>query len=206
MTEGDCTVRDGWVEAAVELMGRAGRNGTVRVQGISMLPTLEPGRILVVDFTPARLRMGDVLLFRQGGILVVHRFLGHVTSRSAGPCLRTRGDGRPDLDPPLRDEDVLGRVIAVERGGRLRSLDGVTARAYALGLAMHDHFWAAAAYFAGRIDHRATKLGLPGLLRPLATWIDRTALRVKDRLLFAACHRGFVPPEGLDLPTGDEVG
>ena len=63
------------VLAAVELMGRVGRDGTVRVEGESMRPALRPGQRLAVDFAPERLARGDVLVFRQGDALLVHRML-----------------------------------------------------------------------------------------------------------------------------------
>jgi len=181
-----------WLDAAVELLGRAGTRGTVRVQGASMVPTLIPGSLLLVDFAPGRTRPGDILLFRQGGTLVVHRLLARVRSRRAGPCLRTRGDGRLDLDPPLLDRDVVGRVVAIRRRDRWRTLEGPAPRVYARLLAWHDHFWAAAAWLGGRIDSR---LSMKVVFR-LVTRLDRGGLRVADAALFRLVHREIPAAEG----------
>ena len=89
------------VLAAVELMGRAGRLGTVRVQGESMNPTLRPGQLLAVDFSPEGTARGDMLLFRQGDLLLVHRRVASAPPLDGRSRFRTRGDGVLDLDPPV---------------------------------------------------------------------------------------------------------
>jgi hypothetical protein len=182
-----------WMDAAVRLMGRAGRRGVLRIQGISMIPTFRPGRTIEVEFGTGEVRTGEVLLFRQSGNLVVHRFLARVRSRKAGACLRTRGDGVSKLDPPLKEDAVVGRVVAVERAGGWRSLQGSRARFYAVMAAWHDHFWAAASVAAERLDRRLGKLGMPEILRRMVVPCDRLALRLADRLLFRACHRRVEP-------------
>src|SRR5262245_48047142 len=128
--------------AAVELLGRASGESTVRVQGESMVPILAPGQRLRVEFAPARLSRGDILLFRQGEALLVHRLLGRARPAAGSVRLRTRGDGAAVLDPPLDPALVLGRVVAIEEGGVWRSLRTRRARLYAVAPAWHDLFWA----------------------------------------------------------------
>jgi len=108
------------VLAAVDLMGDAGRSGRVRVQGNSMLPTLLPGQELYVTFTSECPRRGEMLVFRQGDLLLVHRVLGHARPLNGKPRLRTRGDGVLVLDPAVDYERIIGRVEAFgdERGWR----------------------------------------------------------------------------------------
>ncbi|HKQ62516.1 MAG TPA: S24/S26 family peptidase, partial [Candidatus Polarisedimenticolaceae bacterium] len=116
------------LDAAVELLGRAGRRGTVRVQGQSMTPTLASGQTLGVEFAPEALRRGDLLLFRQQDYLVVHRLLGPASFPDGRRCWRTRGDGMLALDPPVDPARVVGRVVAVQLGEEWRSLEGRWAR------------------------------------------------------------------------------
>ena len=54
------------------------------------------------------------MLYRQLDYLVVHRMLGSAWLAGGGPGLRTRGDGKPGLDPPLDARQVRGRVVALE--------------------------------------------------------------------------------------------
>lgn len=183
-----------WLDAAVELMGQVGRRGLVRVQGDSMRPSLPPGSTLLVDFAPADPRVGDVLLFRQSGTLVVHRFLARVTSKAAGPCFRTRGDNTPALDPPVLAGSVLGTVRAVDRGTGWRTLEGAPARGYEIAVAAHDHAWAAAFWVMGRVDGRLRRLGVSPFLQRITAAADRTALRVADAVLFRPMHRRMSEP------------
>jgi len=194
------------LDAAVELMGRGGRGGTVRVQGQSMLPTLLPDELLAVEFGSQRLRAGDMLLFRQADYLVVHRLLGRARRRGAARRLRTRGDGVLGLDPPVDPSRIVGRAIAVKRGEQWRGFESRAARIYARGLAWHDLFWAAtgvAAYFVDRVLRR---LRLPrGLVRGVGA-VDRWLLRRVHGLLFDRFHPPVAPPAeaapGRPAPNG----
>lgn len=174
-----------WAEAAVDILTQVGTAGVLRVRGTSMAPTLRPGRKMQVEFSPGRVRVGDLLVFRQGDEMVVHRFLAKVRSKVVGPCLRTRGDGKPDLDPPLLEHNVIGRVTAVERSAGWRRLAGGKARAYAVAIAVHDHFWAVLAHVAGP-------------LRPAVVLVDRLGIRLADALLFPLCHESCEPPGGTE--------
>lgn len=106
--------------AALELWAEAGAPGAplaLQVTGGSMRPLLRPGdRVLLERAAPESLRPGDLLALRRGGEVVTHRLLAR-----EGAALLTRGDAAPHPDPPFTAADVLGRAVAVERGGR--SLD-----------------------------------------------------------------------------------
>jgi hypothetical protein len=182
------TRRADWVLAAVELLGRAGRHGTVCVRGESMRPTLRPGQRLAVEFSPEAPRTGDLLLFRQGDQLLVHRLLGAARPLRGRRRLRTRGDGVPTLDPPLDLDRIVGRVVAVEDGAAWRSTRRRTARAYAWLLARHDLFWAAVGAIARAIDRRSARRPWVPRLCPLVAAVDRRLLRGVHRALFHFAH------------------
>ncbi len=186
------------LDAAVALLGSTGRLGTVRVLGDSMTPTLPPGSMLCVDFAPTELGRGDLLVFRQAGYLAVHRLLGPATFPDGRPCLRTRGDGAPALDPPLDRSSVIGRAVAVRRDGAWRDLGRGGARAYAVLLAFHDLGWAGAGVAADRTADRILRaVRLPLSLRGAFARVDAGLLRAADRLLFRLVHPPAPPPPGL---------
>ncbi len=180
--------------AAVELMGRTGPRGRVRVRGESMRPTLTAGQELEIEFQPSRPSRGDMLVFRQGRDLLVHRCLG--PARAVPGCesgFRTRGDGVPELDPTLNRQDVVGRVIAFADGKRWCSTRDRPARVYAWMVAWHARFWGAVA--AGlRVADRRT----PWSLRPLAVAADRGLLGLTHGLLFRLVHA-----HRAEAPRGD---
>jgi hypothetical protein len=149
----------------------------------SMVPHLRGGDAVLAVPLVAPPGAGDLLLYRQQDYWVVHRCLGRASSLDGRPGLRTRGDGRNELDPRLPSEDIRARVVALRRGGAWRSLQGAPARVYARLIAWHDLFFAA----AGVIARRA------GLGRAGAA-IDRGALRFWVPLVVPLVHRRIAPP------------
>lgn len=179
-----------WIDRAVGLLATEGTPTTFRVRGESMRPTLEPDSEVRVDPRSPRPRFGEMILFRQANYLTVHRYLGPARFPDGTPCLRTRGDGRAVLDPPLRAPDLRGRVVAIRRTDGWRSVEGPAARAYAVAVGLHDLAWAALAAVAHRFE-RAVGWGREGG-GPIVASIgraDRALLSLADRALFRALHR-----------------
>jgi len=192
----DPQLRAELVLAAVELMGRAGRNGTVLVQGESMHPTLRPGQMLAVEFSPDVTARGDMLVFRQGDALLVHRLVGPAPPLEGRPRLRTRGDGVLALDPPVDLDRVVALVVAFKDGEQWWSTRHRAARAYAWCLAWHDLFWAAVGVVLRRLERRPHGSKIAARLRPAAGAVDRRLLRCVHRLLSRRMHRRVAKPEG----------
>lgn len=90
---------------------RSGGSVRLRVFGTSMLPSLWPGDILTVENDPKnRFVPGDIVLRLRDGKLLAHRLLANRGTRWI-----TRGDAMPQSDPPAEVEDLLGRVVRIER-------------------------------------------------------------------------------------------
>ena len=185
------------LDAAVDLMGRAGRGGAVRVRGRSMLPTLEPGDVLAVEFSPGKLRRGDLIVFRQDDVLVVHRLVWRQRDAD-GPRLRCRGDGARRLDPPVTPDQVVGRVFARGRGEGWRGLRGPGARLYGWFVAHHDLCWALVNRWAGALERRLSRRRVVWSPAALAWAVDQRSLRL--------AHRVFFPPLHREIPRPREAG
>jgi len=194
MTNDESGIRNELLDAAVDMLRSHTQGGTLRIRGDSMRPMLLPGQSISVEFDPTDLTPGDVLVFRQGDDLLVHRLLGPARSRDQGPRWRTRGDGTPALDPAVDSHRVVGRVVAVKDGGVWRSTRVGRARAYARCLAWHHTFWTAAGIAAGAVDGGFAKLGVRPLFRPMVTAVDMWGLRVAHTVLFRALHPRVDPP------------
>ena len=95
----------------------------VAYSGPSMNPTLrEPDLLEVAPYDGHPLQIGDVIYFEppEGEREIVHRVVC-VTPDG----IRTRGDNNPDDDPYfLQTTDVIGRVVAAQRGSRKRRVAG----------------------------------------------------------------------------------
>ena len=164
------------------------------MQGSSMMPTLREGQRVAVRLEARDLDRGDLLLFRQVDYLVVHRLLGTAHFPDGRPCLRTRGDGRPALDPPVDRGQVRGKVVAIEGDGYWWDLQGGGAKAYGLGLAMHDFFWAAAAVLAGKAERVLQRLGITWPARAWIARLDSALLTLTHQLLFKHMHSRIAAP------------
>jgi hypothetical protein len=103
----------GAIALAADTLASFGRL-RLRLGGTSMLPALRPGD--VVEFhalASCEARPGELVLFRRGGNLVVHRVLG-----CGEQGLVTQGDALDSPDPLVAHAHVLGRAVALTRGGR----------------------------------------------------------------------------------------
>lgn len=86
------------------------------ISGSSMTPFLVHGRDTVYLSKPeAPFRRGDMLLYRRdSGSYVLHRVY-----RTEGECLTMVGDAQTCLEPGIRRDQILARVSAVRRKGKL---------------------------------------------------------------------------------------
>jgi signal peptidase I len=110
------------LEAVLDVWSQAGEQHFIPIAGGSMLPLIRDGDQALVAHGHAGVRRGDVIVFRREGQLIAHRVL-HIYVGDDGPTFVTKGDNAPQLDSPLSADEVVGRVLAIERGNRYMSLD-----------------------------------------------------------------------------------
>jgi hypothetical protein len=114
--------------AVIEEALTTGTTVRFRAEGTSMYPTIRDGEsISITAVSPAEVVRGDVLLCRHDKRMLAHRVVG-VTTHGAGRVFELRGDAKIACDAPVGADDVVGRVIAVRRDGRLVRLCGRAAR------------------------------------------------------------------------------
>ena len=93
----------------------------LQVNGTSMLPSLLPYDVVSL----VRCSAGDLL--PDDLVLCEHqdRWLLHRVVRLEGDWLHTRGDLLPFDDPPAPAENVIAKVVGLERFGRQRAVPPV---------------------------------------------------------------------------------
>jgi signal peptidase I len=100
--------------AAREAWQAARANGMVRltVTSESMRPLVRGGDAVVVQpIEPRALRPGNVIVVQRGGEWITHRLVA-IDERG----WHTHGDNTRTSDPPAAAAEIVGRVIAIERG------------------------------------------------------------------------------------------
>lgn len=83
-----------------------------------MFPSVQPGDTLIVDRTPVEaVTAGDIVLFGRDSRFFAHRVVKKDSAGKTG--MLTRGDAMTVSDPPVGENELLGRVSFIVRNGRL---------------------------------------------------------------------------------------
>lgn len=86
----------------------------LKVTGSSMLPSVWCGDILTIHRRrPAELLPGQIVLCYRNQAFVAHRLVSKI-----GNHLITRGDSLCYYDRPFREDEVVGQVVSILRGGK----------------------------------------------------------------------------------------
>ncbi len=106
---------------------RCGHSVRFHAEGQSMQPTIRAGEaITVAPVMPAQIKRGDIVLYRSARSVTAHRVVRIKRNKrstqssvlSPQSSFILRGDASNTCDEPVEAEQVLGRVVAVERAGR----------------------------------------------------------------------------------------
>ena len=107
-----------FVDLSTELL-QDGQSIRFCAHGMSMKPTIQHGDFVTVEpVEPSDIRRGDIVLYRTRDHVIAHRVVGLTASRRFLFC----GDGIETADQPVRPDQILGKVVALERDGHLLRL------------------------------------------------------------------------------------
>jgi len=101
----------------------AGEPAWLPLSGESMVPFLPSGsRVLVSQTAAEQISFGNLLLYEAEGTIICHRVLRRRREGRSYAFL-AKGDGWRKTDPWISADQVIGKVIAIHRNGRLLRLD-----------------------------------------------------------------------------------
>ena len=110
-------------ELIIELL-QDGYSVNFSAPGHSMYPTIMANeKILVAPIDPAAVRTGDIILYRSNGSLIAHRVTlikkmnPDAISTNPDWSFILKGDASATCDKPVKVEQILGKVMAIERNG-----------------------------------------------------------------------------------------
>lgn len=87
--------------------------------GGSMWPFLRAtDRLIIERISGCALSRGDVVLFRIDERFIVHRVLDNSVGDSTTSLLLTKGDACRYPDPIISQDQILGKMVGIERNGR----------------------------------------------------------------------------------------
>jgi len=104
------------LDLTTELLSQ-GATVRFRPRGRSMYPSIREGEVITVEPVRASdVKLADIVLYRSERGLIAHRVV-EIASRDAR-VFRLQGDASLSCDQPVAAEQILGRVVGVERNGR----------------------------------------------------------------------------------------
>lgn len=126
-----------FIELSTELL-RKGQSVRFKAPGRSMNPTIKEGETITIQPVAAStVGKGDIILYSFKKGFIAHRVVRILRKKSDAPSFIMRGDASGASDCPVSAQQVLGKVISVEREGR--NLDLYSQRARIRRMA---HKWA----------------------------------------------------------------
>ena len=138
-----------------------------RMRGESMRSSFPPGVSLVVRGVAADcVSAGDALVYSDAGTVICHRVVRRRRTRHAGWTFFAAGDSSPAGGAWVAEHDVIGKVVAVDRGGLVTGTDTWWQRTRGLAAAIRaltlTHAFAALSRIK-RLRHRRLANGAPAL-------------------------------------------
>jgi signal peptidase len=92
-----------------------------------MHPTIKDGETITVEpVKPSGIKRGDIVLYRLDKGVIAHRVV-RIEKNDGAPLFILRGDALGAQDEAAAVQQVLGKVVSVQRGGR--SIDLYSRRA-----------------------------------------------------------------------------
>jgi signal peptidase len=84
-----------------------------------MYPTIRENESITVEpIEPQDVKVGDIILYRSGESVVAHRVIRIEKVEGKASRFILREDTWGTLDEPVEAEQILGKVVSVERVGR----------------------------------------------------------------------------------------
>jgi signal peptidase I len=111
------------IESALDLWAQAKKEHEVPIRGGSMFPILKEGDVARVIHGGENHEPGDIVVFRKDWGLIAHRVLLHFEDDSGSRFYITQGDRCRFPDPPVKEGEIIGRVVGVLRAGRFLTFE-----------------------------------------------------------------------------------
>jgi hypothetical protein len=137
-----------FIDVSTKLL-RRGQCVRFRAPGLSMHPTIKEGEtITVIPVSSFEVKRGDILLYLVGKKVIAHRVVGiekkkrdssNQFSKFSPRLFLLRGDASTICDEPVEAQQILGKVVSVERDGRSINLCSRRAKIFRLAYKWASH-------------------------------------------------------------------
>jgi signal peptidase I len=87
-----------------------------------MNPMIPPGSKMRLQCDLDEPRVGEVIAYRRGSTLIVHRLIEIREDSSGAKRYVCKGDASPGPDSPIPLEAIVGRIARVRKPSRIRQI------------------------------------------------------------------------------------
>ncbi len=109
------------------------------IYGQSMFPTLKhKDRILIKKIIPSQIKIRDIVVYRRGNLNVSHRVV-KIKNSEEGLIFYVKGDASSLIDR-VTDKEIVGKVVGVIRGKKIRILLFENTRFYCFFVELLNYF------------------------------------------------------------------
>src|SRR6266481_8117254 len=111
-----------FIDLSTELL-KLGHRVRFRPRGSSMHPTIKDSEVVAVEpVEPVEIARLDIILYLTVRGPIAHRVVRIEKRGENAASFITRGDASTSCDEPVEADQVIGRVVSVERDGRCINL------------------------------------------------------------------------------------
>lgn len=114
------------------------------------------------------LRLGDIICFKKGNILVTHRIYSINKRPKKGQVFVTKPDLKDKLDLPISSKDILGKAVVLQRRSKNFDLDRKIFRIWGMILVLTYRLYPSIPIFINKLTLKILKTGITkGVFRRL---------------------------------------
>jgi signal peptidase I len=114
--------QDSIASAVFDIWQEVGKESRLKVSGWSMSPLIKNGDLVIIRHAKDSVGVGSIIAYRKAQQIITHRVI-QVHKEYDKTTFITKGDFNLHSDTPVSEEEVIGKVIAVEKGKRIFYLD-----------------------------------------------------------------------------------
>lgn len=112
------------IDAVIKTWRQNGAQHRIPIAGTSMYPFLRGGDHVLITHDWSEVRLGDIIVFRRNEVLFAHRMVKILKTGTEFACI-TKGDNSMQCDLPVNGHEIMGRVLAINRGNRQIACEGI---------------------------------------------------------------------------------
>ncbi len=112
------------IDAVLKTWRQNGVQHGIPIVGTSMYPFVKAGDHILITHDWSKISLGEIVVVRRNEALFAHRVVKILKTGTEFACI-TKGDNTTQCDLPVDGQEIMGRVLAINRGNRQIACEGI---------------------------------------------------------------------------------